>query len=516
MTQKQTTHESAAASDGLGEIVRAFSGRNALVVGDVILDRYFWGDVERTSPEAPVPVVRLKSQSALLGGAANVVSNLVALGASPAIVGVVGADEEADEIRRLFAGIGVDVDRLVEDPSRPTTVKTRVMAMNQQLMRLDCEETRPLDDSIRKRLVRAFQKELKDAEVVIISDYGKGVLADAICRELILLATGLRKCIVVDPKGIDYGKYRGASVIKPNKKEIQEATGIAVDSPEEMERAAEALQQSAGAHSIVVSRGGEGVSVFEKGKAAVHVSAQARSVFDVTGAGDSFVAAMSLALATGASIPQAAEIGNAAGSVVVGKLGAATVDQSELLRALQPGHAGHKVRSAAQLREEIARLQSAGKRVVFTNGCFDLIHLGHIKFLEQARRLGDALIVAINSDLSVKAIKGPPRPVLGEEERAAILAALDFVNYIVVFDEATPERLLETLRPDVLVKGKGLKTSEVVGRKIVERYGGKIELLPLLGEATDAMLEKIARQTSGAAQKKSSAPKRSSKPSKKT
>jgi len=479
----------------LEEIIERFRGRRVLVAGDVILDRYVWGDVERTSPEAPVPVVRLRDQTSLLGGAANVIANLAALGARPSLVGAVGHDAEAGELRQLLRGLGVGAGGLVVDRGRPTTVKTRVMSMGQQLLRLDREQAAVFPPPLARRLIGRFEKALPAAEAVILSDYDKGVLSPALCREMIALARRGKKLLIVDPKGTDYRKYRGATVLKPNEKETQAATGIPIRSEESLAQAARALLRTVGAQAIVVTRGGLGVSVFERSKPPAHISAQARSVYDVTGAGDSFVAAMSLSLAAGAAVAEAAQIGNAASSIVVGKLGAATTEPTELLRSLDPGRGAHKLRSASQLRSEIEALRAAQKRVAFTNGCFDLLHLGHIKFLEHARQLGDALIVALNSDRSVRAIKGPPRPVLGEQERASILASLDAVDYVVIFDETTPERLLELLRPDILVKGKDLKPEEVVGREIVESYGGRVVRLPLLGEmTTDAMVERIARQ----------------------
>lgn len=480
----------------LERLIHSFRGRRVLVVGDIILDRYIWGDVERTSPEAPTPVVRLREQTSALGGAANVVANLAALGAKPALVGIVGQDAEADELRARLKALGVSGSGLVAVADRPTSVKTRIVSMGQQLLRLDHEETAPVPAAVGEKIVSVFEKALANVEALVISDYDKGVFETRRCQRMISLARKARIPVVVDPKGTDYTRYRGATVIKPNQKETQAATGIAVSSPASLAQAAFQILQSAQARALIISRGGQGVSVFEQGQSAVHIPAQARQVYDVTGAGDSLVAAVAVALAAGATMPEAATIGNAAGSIVVGKIGTAFVEPGELIRALEPGHSGHKLRSRTQLKHEIDTLRAAGKRIVFTNGCFDLIHLGHIKFLEQARQLGDVLVVAINSDDSVRKLKGPPRPVLDAEERSAILASLDAVDYIAIFEEPTPEKLLESLRPDILVKGKGLKKEEVVGGSIVESSGGKVVRLPLLGEVTtDAMVERIARQS---------------------
>ena len=480
-------------ADRLAEIIGRFAGRRVLVAGDVILDRYVWGDVERTSPEAPVPVVRLREQTARLGGAANVVSNLRALGAKASLVGVTGSDEEAGELREMLKEIEVSPQGLTPDRGRPTTVKTRIMSLGQQLLRMDREECGELNDAVARRVMNRFERRLASAEVVLLSDYAKGVLCDRVCREMIALARKAGKVLVVDPKGTEYEKYRGASLIKPNKKEAEAATGIKIESLQDLERAAKSVQRRVGSRAVMISRGGEGVSVFERRRAPVHLSAEARAVFDVTGAGDSFIATTSLALAAGGSMAESAQLGNLAGSIVVGKLGAATAAPAELLGTLQSGGTREKLRSANQMLREIEALRAAGRKIVMTNGCFDLIHLGHIKFLEQARRLGDVLIVALNSDRSVREVKGPPRPVLDEKERAALIGSLDAVDYVVIFDEPTPERLLKLLRPDVLVKGKGLRLQQVVGRSIVKAYGGRVELLPLLGEmVTEAMIGKIA------------------------
>lgn len=497
MARKAKTPEAAASTgERLAAIIARFKGRRILVVGDVILDRYAWGDVNRTSPEAPVPVVRLREETTKLGGAANVIANLAALGARARLVGVVGSDEAAVDLRGLLKEIGVPASGLVVRRGKPTTVKTRVVSLGQQLLRLDREEDGPLSEELSARILDRVERELARSELMILSDYGKGVLDSANCRKAIALARKAGVPIVVDPKGRDYARYRGVTVLKPNLKEAAEETGIAINSAESLARAARALQRTARAEAVVITRGRDGVSVFERRKAPAVIPAQARAVYDVTGAGDSFVAAMSLALAAGAGVVDAAQLGNAAGSIVVGRIGTATVEPGELARAVEPGDAGHKLRSPEQMKNEIQALRAAGKTVVFTNGFFDLFHLGHLKFLERARRLGGALIVAINSDASVRRLKGPPRPVLGETERAAILSSLDFVDYVVIFGEATPEALLRRLRPDVLVKGKAMRSEQVVGRKIVEAAGGRVEVLPMLGDtSTDAKLERIARQS---------------------
>ena len=492
MSEKQSP---LAADARLAELVQAFGGQRVLVLGDLVLDRYLWGEVERTSPEAPVPVVRLERQSANLGGAANVAANLAALGAEVVLAGVVGEDEAAAEFLRLLAERDISADTIVADPSRPTTVKTRVVSMGQQLLRIDQETNEPLREAAHNALMRKVRRALKGAAALVLSDYGKGVLEDVACREAITLARGAGIPVVVDPKGADYRKYAGATLIKPNAKEAAAAAGIKLDSPQALEAAGRALARAARVDAVVISRDQLGVSVFLPRRGPLHIPAQAPSVYDVNGAGDSLVAAAAMALAVGAGVVEAAQLGNLAGAICVGKFGAATVEPLELLRSLHHEYGNHKLRTADQLGGELTALRAAGKRIAFTNGFFDLLHLGHLKFLEQARRLGDKLIVAINSDRSVRALKGPPRPLLGQEERAALLGSLASVDYVVIFDEETPERLLAALRPDVLVKGRSLKNEEIVGSAIVEGYGGRIESLPTLGElTTDAVIERIAQQ----------------------
>jgi D-beta-D-heptose 7-phosphate kinase/D-beta-D-heptose 1-phosphate adenosyltransferase len=489
----KTTPNRHATPERWSSLLEAFAGRRVLVVGDVILDRYLWGDVERTSPEAPVPVVRLRRETATLGGAANVIANLAGGGAVCGLLGVVGDDADAELLRARLAECGVMQADLIVDRTRPTITKTRVVCQNQQLLRMDREQDAALGAAVARRLLARFGRLVKRAELVIFSDYGKGVLAPELCQAMLAQARGAGKRVIVDPKGSDYSKYRGAAVITPNLKEAQAAAGIAIDSPETLAQAARALQATVRGEAVLITRGAHGVALFPRRGKPDLVPAQALAVYDVTGAGDSLIATFSLALAAGATPAEAARLGNAAGSIVVSKLGAATLTRAELLAALTPGAAGHKLRTAAQLREELAPLRAAGRQIVFTNGCFDLLHLGHIKFLQQARRLGDVLVVALNTDRSVRAVKGAPRPVLSEAERAGILSSLEAVDYIVFFDEDTPEALLELLRPDVLVKGKGLRAEEVVGRAIVKRHGGKIALLPLLGDTTTAqVVERLA------------------------
>ncbi|HPK01737.1 MAG TPA: D-glycero-beta-D-manno-heptose-7-phosphate kinase [Candidatus Sumerlaeota bacterium] len=484
------------APDHLRAIVERFAGRRVLVVGDVILDRYLWGDVERTSFEAPVPVVNLRAETDRPGGAANVVANLAALGARPQLVGVVGADGEGRAVRDLLRAMRVSPQGLVVDRARPTIVKTRVIAQRQQLMRLDREETAPISPAVARALVARARKALAGAAVMVLSDYAKGTLGPDVCRELIAAAHNAGALVVVDPKGTDFSKYRGADIVKPNRREAEAASGRPIDSPAALDAAAAALRRAVRGRALVITLDGGGAAIFESGRPTVRTAAQALAVFDVTGAGDSFIAAMSAALAAGAGIADAARLGNLAGSIAVGKLGAATVEPAELLRALDPGAGHRKLRSCAQLLADLAPHRALGRRIVFTNGCFDLIHLGHLKFLEQARRLGDLLVVAINSDASVRAVKGAPRPVLGQNERAAILGALEAVDFVVIFDERTPERLLEQIRPDILVKGKALRAGQIVGADLVPAWGGRVVSLPLLGEmTTDRLLERIARQS---------------------
>lgn len=471
------------------ECIDAFPRRRVLVVGDAILDHYVVGRVSRTSPEAPVPVVAVESERWLPGGAANVARNLAALGARVVFVSCCGRDEAGGKLEELLKDEEGLRTTFVRIAGRPTTLKTRAMAQGQQMLRLDREVSTPVDSDAEEKLIAAVQRHVERVDGVILSDYGKGVLTPRVVSSIIGLAMQAGIEVSVDPKGTDYRRYRGADIVTPNRKEAQEASGIAIRDDATTAEAARVLQKQIGGKAVVVTLGAHGVAVYPKGGKPLRISARAREVFDVTGAGDTFIAAMSLARFGGTEFDRAAEVGNVAAGIVVGRAGVATVTREELRREVLGEAANRKWLGARELGEVRSSLALAGRRFVFTNGCFDVLNVRHIRLLEQARALGDVLCVALNSDESVRRIKGAPRPLLTASERVDLISSLPYVDYVTVFDSETPNHLLRALRPDVLVKGD--IAQEVVGREIVEEYGGEVRQLdPDLGPSGDELVRR--------------------------
>lgn len=467
-----------------------FKSQRLLVFGDIILDRYLWGDVDRISPEAPVPVVRQSRTSDVAGGALNVARNLVAAGARAEMVGVVGDDEDGRAIAALMGELGISRRGLIVDASRPTTLKTRVMTRGQQLLRLDREVAGEYGAKIEEKLRGAVRAAVKQCDAVILSDYGKGVVGADLVREVIALAHKAGVPVVVDPKHTDFRHYLGADYLTPNLREATLAAGRPLECVDDIVMQGRRLFSRYKGRGIVITRGHEGVSLISRG-APVHIPAQAREVFDVTGAGDTFISHFALGLAAGFTPADAARIGNAAAGVSVSKLGAVTVAPEELAAALGAPPGLSKVRTVEDLALTFDHLRDHNKRIVFTNGCFDLFHAGHVRMLHEARALGDALVVAVNTDASVRRIKGKPRPILPEDERAAVLSSLAVVDYVVFFGEDSPERLIRRLRPDVLAKGRQDGES-IVGAEIVRAYGGRVAELPLYHtSSTGGLVRKI-------------------------
>ena len=458
---------------------KQIAGKGVLIIGDLILDHYLWGSVERTTPEAPVPIVRHERDNWALGGAANVAHNVAALGGSPRLVGVVGRDADGERFKACLREAGIRDGGIVTDPSRPTTVKTRIMSMGQQLLRMDREETSPLCAALVRKVIAAARAQMPRSRAVILSDYGKGALPPQVIAAVVEAAHRAGIPVLADPKGQDYDKYRGVDILTPNQKEAALASGTSIGSTDDLERAGRVLIRRCGLKALVVTRGPEGIAVMRPRRALFQAPARAREVFDVTGAGDTSIATLGLGLAAGLDLNDAAILANHAGGVVVGKLGVATVSPAELKAALDGGASTNKIRTLDELKILTASQQTRGRKVAFTNGCFDLLHPGHIRFLHEARRQGDLLVVGLNTDRSVRALKGQGRPILPQDERAAILSALEAVDYVVLFDERTPEGLLRELRPDVLVKGRNIPENRIVGRDIVESYGGRVCRLPI-------------------------------------
>ncbi|MBI3994012.1 MAG: D-glycero-beta-D-manno-heptose-7-phosphate kinase [Candidatus Lambdaproteobacteria bacterium] len=466
-----------------------------LVAGDLMLDHFVWGRVDRISPEAPVPVVKLEREEDRLGGAANVVGNLAALGCAVSICGVVGADESGRVLRRLLEERHIDTGGIVVDEARPTTEKRRVMAQHQQMLRCDRERTDPIAGEPAARVLAHLERALGDFDGLVLSDYEKGLLTPALLSRLIGLCRDAGKAVIIDPKGQDYAKYRGATAITPNQHEAATAARSAIVSEEDALRVAGSLLKALRLDGICITLGARGVLGMTADGQQRHFAASARDVFDVTGAGDTFLSAFGALVIGGQPFFTAVELANLAAGLAVGKLGTSVVSAPELLRAAQGA-------GAVYTREELAvlaaQLRAQGKRIVFTNGCFDLLHAGHIQYLQASRAQGDVLIVGINSDASVRRLKGPSRPVIGELDRAHLLAALSCVDYVVPFDEDTPEALIRAIRPDVLTKGADYTVETVVGHELVGAWGGRVHLVPLRENAsTSGLIEKIVAGRKG-------------------
>ncbi len=465
-----------------------------LVIGDLILDEYIWGAVSRISPEAPVPILETKSENLTLGGAANVANNLVALGCEVHLVGAIGQDEKGDKLLTLIEEKGISSKGIFRFVHRPTTSKIRVVAHNQQVLRIDKEDNRPITEETENRIIKYINKALPDMDIVICSDYRKGILTEKVFSAVSHRAKNSKKRVIVDPKSSDFELYKGATVITPNQFEVEKAVPIKIQDKIDLNRAAEYLLNLTHAEVLLITRGKDGMTLYPNKAKPVDIPTQAKEVFDVTGAGDTVVSVLAMALAVGFNPEDSAWLSNMAASIVVGKVGTAVVTLNEINEYLQEEmlRTAHTVLKLEELKKIVSLAKGTGKTVVFTNGCFDLIHGGHIEFLQKAREKGDLLVVGLNSDRSVKSIKGEGRPIKSEKERANIISALRYVDYITIFDESTPEDLIREVRPDILVKGDDYAIDEVVGREIVEGYGAKVELIPIVqGLSTTNIVEKI-------------------------
>ncbi|NWG32686.1 MAG: D-glycero-beta-D-manno-heptose-7-phosphate kinase [Rhodocyclaceae bacterium] len=482
----------------LSHWVERLKEARVLVVGDVMLDRFVYGEVSRISPEAPVPVLREAEMKSFLGGAGNVVRNLKALGCRVALVSVVGEDPEGKEISQMLSSLsGVDASLVVE-PSRRTTVKTRFMAGGQQVLRVDTESTYPIGRDTGEEVKKAIQGFLDCCDVVVLSDYAKGLLGAEILNFAISQAKDEGKAIFVDPKGSDYTRYRGASVLTPNLAELGQATGCLVDGDEGVVAAARKLIDLCGLDALLATRGREGMTLVSAAGEVMHLRAEAREVFDVSGAGDTVIAVLGAAQGIGVPLSGAAALANIAAGIVVGKVGTAVVRPQELLRAIhqqQASRAESKVMDLPSAVEMVAVWRRKGYRIGFTNGVFDLLHPGHLSLLSRAAGTCDRLIVGLNGDLSVRRIKGQA-PVQNEGARSAIVASLEHVHLVVIFQEETPISLLEALRPDVLIKGGNYRLEEVVGADVVKAYGGEVVLAELADiYKTNSRIAKITNGT---------------------
>lgn len=473
-------------SDKMKLTMPRFDSAPVLVVGDVMLDRYWHGPTHRISPEAPVPVVKVEQIEDRPGGAGNVALNISALGAPAWLVGVTGKDEAAESLQQRLNAAGVYCD-FQQCEGQPTITKLRVMSRHQQLIRLDFEERFATDADA---LLASVSGLLDKAKVLVLSDYGKGALVNH--QALIKLARERGVPVLADPKGSDFSIYRGASLITPNLAEFEAVVGRCGSEQELVEKGM-ALIVELQLDALLVTRSEQGMTLLRSGEPALHLPARALEVFDVTGAGDTVISTLAAALAAGESLPNAVGLSNIAAGIVIGKLGTAAISAPELRRAVQREQGSERgVVGVEQLLQALEDARAHGERIVFTNGCFDIIHAGHVGYLEEARSQGDRLIVAINDDASVTRLKGPGRPINSVERRMTVLAGLGAVDWVISFAEDTPERLLEQVKPDVLVKGGDYSVGQVVGAPIVQAYGGEVKVLNFVDScSTTAIVEKI-------------------------
>jgi D-beta-D-heptose 7-phosphate kinase / D-beta-D-heptose 1-phosphate adenosyltransferase len=460
---------------------------SVLVMGDLMLDHYLWGKCDRISPEAPVQVIDIQKESTVLGGAGNVVNNLLSLGAKVSVLSVVGEDDNGKELLALLETLGANTKGIVKQAGRKTSKKSRVIASHQQVVRYDSESKEDIIETSVQALLVQYEHYLRTVDIILLSDYGKGVLTDSFTCKAIALAKEHGKPILVDPKGEDYRKYSGATLITPNKKEASIATKIAIVDDVSLQKAGTLLKESLGLDYALITLSEDGMAIF--GETFTKMPTVAREVYDVTGAGDTVLAALGYALAWGKSIQEAASFANSAAAVVVGKLGSATVTLDEIEayeHSLRSAKAGSKLKT----KEELIRLLQTKKnqKIVFTNGCFDILHVGHVKYLEIAKSFGDILIVGLNSDDSIKRLKGENRPVNPLEDRAYILASLESVSYVIPFREDTPIELIMAIQPDILVKGSDYEGKEVVGSTIAK----EVRLVQFVeGKSTTKIIEKV-------------------------
>ncbi len=458
-----------------------FDRCNVLVVGDLMIDEYLWGKVDRISPEAPVQIVSVNNENFTLGGSGNVVNNLAALGAKVSAVGIIGAGGNGKLLLSKFNELGVDTEGIIQDPERPTTIKTRIIAANQHVLRIDRETTKEISGRSLEAITRSIEDKVPGADVVLISDYGKGLVTPALLSIIVAVAKEHGKITIADPKGLDFSKYSGISLLTPNKKEAALASGIEIADELSLFKAGKKILETVRIDKLLITCGKDGMVFFERNSKPYKIRTEARQVYDVSGAGDTVLSVLGLAIASGFSFKNGAALANTAAGIVVGKVGTATVSKEELASALIPesDNASFKHKRLSELAALTQELKKKGKRLVLTNGCFDLLHAGHIMLFSASKQLGDILIVAIDDDDSVRELKGPGRPLLSAMERVRILSALDSVDYIVVFSSQELEKLIEIIRPDVLTKGSNYTSEEVFGHEIVERFGGRVVLIPV-------------------------------------
>ena len=480
----------------IAEAVRSnFGRRRVLVVGDLVLDRYLWGHVSRISPEAPVPVLRPAREETRAGAAGNLALNLAALGLNVSLAGYVGDDAERVRLFELWSKAGIETSLVTTLSDRPTITKTRIIAGHQHVLRVDAEDLTTISAKDENRLLECTLEKPHDrVDAIVLSDYAKGVLSPHVCGKIIDEARRQGKPLLVDPKGQDFNKYKGATVLTPNLKELETVSGVPARDVDTLLDSGRQMLGTLQLDAIVLTQGEQGMTLIASDQT-LYSPAMAKEVFDVSGAGDTVIAALTAGLLSGLSRPDMLCLANLAAGIVVGKVGTAPVDKHALLHALHPrgSYLADTLYTLKELKGIVGTWRARGERVVFTNGCFDLLHAGHGAYLQKAGDEGDRLIVALNTDRSVRALKGQGRPITNEQDRASIIAALAAVDAVTLFDQETPIELIKALRPDVLVKGADYTKDQLVGASEVESWGGNVVLVPLVGgKSTSELIRKIA------------------------
>ena len=438
-----------------------------LVIGDLMIDHYLWGECDRVSPEAPVAIVDIRSENKRLGGAGNVMANLKALDCDVGVMSVVGDDESGKEIVSMLKNRGVKIEKIVKEKERKSAHKTRIMAVHQQVIRFDKESKDDILESSKDELLNSLKNIIKNYDAVLLSDYAKGVLRDDFCKQIIKIANENSKFILIDPKGSDYSKYQNATLLTPNLKEAMQALKMKIDDDVSLKLALKRLKDELNLKYSIITLSERGIALYNNDEVKI-IPAIAKEVFDVTGAGDTVLATLGYALSNKMDIVSALSLANKAAAVVVGKVGSATASLDEIEKYSKSSSSANLEEKIKSLDEICQILKNSDKKIVFTNGCFDILHAGHIKYLNKAKKLGDILIVGLNSDSSVKRLKGKTRPINSQNSRALLLSALEFVDFVIIFDEDTPLNLIEKIRPDILVKGADYAGKEVVGSNIAK------------------------------------------------
>lgn len=484
---------------GLGLDISAFTRGCVLVIGDVMIDAFVYGGVHRVSPEAPIPVVRVTSEREMPGGAANVASNIAALGGKAIIVGVIGDDEAGRRLQALIQATTNIVESLVVDGARPTTLKTRYIGNKQQVLRVDRECSLEISCETVREIITLFENNLDKADVVALSDYMKGVITDDMARFVIEKCREEGKAVIVDPKRENWDVFRGATLIKPNLQELARASRQPCKTDAEVNYAAEKMAEEFGV-AVLLTRSDKGMSLYRAGVDPIHVRANAREVFDVSGAGDTAFATLAISIASNCCLDNAMKMSNIAAGVAVSKRGTATVNAGELLRAwAEEAKNSERIVSWREASDITKAWRALGYRVGFTNGCFDILHAGHVSLLAKAAARCDKLVVGINSDNSVRRIKGSSRPVQEETSRLKVMAALTSISLVTVFEEDSPLQLIDALKPDILFKGADYKEQDVVGRDLISSWGGKVEIIDLEeGFSTTAAIKRAVDQSTNA------------------